>query len=62
LQPLFQPWGWKDTPENRAEQVDYYLRVVPAQTLMSDMAGKLAATLPENQRAGFVTMMTKNLE
>jgi hypothetical protein len=55
-------WALEDTPENRAEQADYYLRVVPAQTLMTEMAGKLAATLPENQRAGFITMMTKNLD
>jgi hypothetical protein len=52
----------EDTPENRAAQADYYLRVVPAQTLMNDMSEKIAATLPESQRPIFITLMTKNLD
>ena len=52
----------EDTPENRAAQADNYLRVVPAQSLMNDMAEKIAVTLPENQRPIFITLMTKNLD
>jgi hypothetical protein len=51
-----------DTPANREAQADNYLRVVPPQHMMSDMATKIAATLPENQRATFVSLMTKNLD
>lgn len=51
-----------DTPANRAAEADYYLSVVPPQSRMSDMATKLAATLPEDKRATFVTLMTKNLD
>jgi hypothetical protein len=52
----------EDTPENRAAQADYYLRVVPAQSLLNDMSEKMAATLPESQRPIFITLMTKNLD
>jgi hypothetical protein len=51
-----------DTPENRAAQADYYLRVVPPQSLISEMTDKIAATLPEGDRATFKTLMTKNLD
>jgi hypothetical protein len=61
LAATFPALALDDTPENRAAQADYYLRAVPAQSLIDDMAQKLAARLPENQRAGFVALMTKNL-
>jgi len=61
LVAVFPALALDDTPENRATQADYYLRVVPAESLMNDMAQKLAATLPENQRTMFVSLMTKNL-
>lgn len=51
-----------DTPENRATQADNYLRAVPPQSLMNDMTQKLSAALPENQRATFIALMTKNLD
>jgi hypothetical protein len=51
-----------DTPANRTAQADNYIRAVPPQSLMKDMATKIAATMPENQRATFVTLMTKNLD
>jgi hypothetical protein len=51
-----------DTPENRAAQADNYLRIVPAQSLMNDMSEKISATLPEDQRTLFITLMTKNLD
>ena len=52
----------EDTPENRAAQADHYLQAVPAQTLINDMSEKMAATLPEDQRHIFITLMTKNLD
>jgi hypothetical protein len=52
----------EDTPENRAAQADHYLQAVPAQTLINDMSEKMAATLPEDQRPIFITLMTKNLD
>lgn len=51
-----------DTPASRAAEADHYLQVVPPQHLMNDMATKLAATLPEDKRATFVALMTKNLD
>jgi len=51
-----------DTPANRAEQADNYLRAVPAQSLMQDMTTKIAAQIPEGQRPIFITMMSKNLD
>src|SRR6516164_384839 len=51
-----------DTPANRAAQADNYLRAVPPQSLMKDIAAKMAATIPQDQRAVFVAVLTKNLD
>ncbi|NEU97442.1 DUF2059 domain-containing protein [Bradyrhizobium uaiense] len=51
-----------DTPANRGEQADNYLRAVPPQSLMKEMAVKVAATVPESQRSAFVAVMTQNLD
>ena len=51
-----------DTRVNRGEQADNYLRAVPPQSLMKEMTTKIAATIPEGQRAAFVALMTKNLD
>jgi hypothetical protein len=51
-----------DTPENRTAQADNYLRAVPPQSLMNDLAEKVAATLPEDQRANYKALLTKNLD
>ena len=52
----------EDTPENREREASRYLSVTPPEALLADMADKLAATLPAEQREGFVTMMTKHLD
>jgi hypothetical protein len=52
----------EDTQANRTTQADYYLSVVPPQGVINDMAEKLSATLPEDQRSTFKTLMTKNLD
>ncbi|MBR0849169.1 DUF2059 domain-containing protein [Bradyrhizobium diazoefficiens] len=52
----------EDTPANRAQQADIYLRAVPPQSMMKDVAIKVAATMPESQRAAFLDILTKNLD
>ncbi len=52
----------EDTPDNREREVSRYLKIIPPEELMADMSAKLAATLPPEQRAAFVRMMTKHLD
>jgi hypothetical protein len=52
----------EDTPENREREVARYLKVIPPEEMLADMTKKLAATLPADQREGFVKMMTKYLD
>lgn len=51
-----------DTPENRAAQADRYLAAVPPQALFDDMIEKISKTIPEAQRAAFVTGLTKHMD
>ena len=51
-----------DTPENRAKVVDEYLRAIPVKDLLDDMTEKLAATVPENNREAFRSMLTKHFD
>ena len=51
-----------DTPQNREQQADRYLASAPPQSMMSDMAAKMAETLPEEQRDQFKALMTKHLD
>jgi hypothetical protein len=51
-----------DTPENRAKVVDEYLRAIPVKDLLDDMTEKLAATVPENNREAFKSMLTKHFD
>jgi len=52
----------EDTPANRAAQADHYLGSTPPKALFEDMADKVAASLPADQRAGFKALMTKHLD
>lgn len=52
----------EDTPQNREQQADNYLQVVSPQSMMAEMAGKLAQTLPPDQREEFKMLMTKHLD
>ena len=52
----------EDTPQNREQQADRYLAAAPPQSMMSDMAAKMAETLPEEQRNQFKALMTKHLD
>ena len=51
-----------DTPENRAKLVDEYLSAVPIKDLVDDITEKVAATVPENSREAFKSMLTKHLD
>jgi len=51
-----------DTPENRAKVVDEYLSLVPTKDLVNDMAERLAATIPEDKREAFKSMLTKHFD
>ncbi len=46
-----------DTPENRAAQVERYMRAVPPEDLMQDMATNMANTLPPEHREDFERLM-----
>jgi hypothetical protein len=52
----------EDTQQNREREADRYLKTTPPEELMADMSKKIATTLPEPQREGFVRMMTKHLD
>jgi hypothetical protein len=51
-----------DTPQNREQQADRYLNAVPPDAMMSDMAAKMAESLPEEQRDQFKALLTKHLD
>jgi hypothetical protein len=54
-------WAMEDTPENRAAQVDRYLKAIPPETVLADVAEKVAKTLPPEQRQAYVAMLTKHM-
>jgi hypothetical protein len=51
-----------DTPENRAAQIDRYLVAQPPAQMMNDMVENMSARVPDEQRARFVELMTKQLD
>jgi hypothetical protein len=51
-----------DTPETRRREADRYLQVNPPKALFDDMAEKMAANLPPDQRQLFKQMMTTDLD
>jgi hypothetical protein len=51
-----------DTPENRANIAEEYLRVVPTQEVMADLAEKLALNLPAPDRELFKSLLSKYLD
>lgn len=52
----------EDTPENRTQQVERYLKATPPQATFADMMEKISRTMPPDQRAMFVSLMTKQLD
>lgn len=51
-----------DTPETRRQQAERYLQVSPPKALFEDMADKMAANLPPDQREQFKRVMTTQLD
>lgn len=55
-------FGATDTPETRRHEAERYLQATPAKALFEDMADKMAANLPPEQRDQFKRMMTTQLD
>jgi hypothetical protein len=51
-----------DTPETRRREAERYLQVSPPKELFEDIADKMAANLPPDQRDQFKRMMTADLD
>jgi hypothetical protein len=51
-----------DTPETRRKEAERYLQVSPPKALFDDMADKMAATLPADQREQFKKVMTTQVD
>src|SRR4029453_5067943 len=51
-----------DTPETRRKKAERYLQVSPPKALFEDMADKMAATLPADQREQFKKVMTTQVD
>src|SRR6266704_4742494 len=51
-----------DTPETRRKEAERYLQVSPPKALFEDMANKMAANLPPDQREQFKRVMTTQLD
>ena len=51
-----------DTPETRRKEAERYLQVSPPKALLEDMADKIAANLPPDQREQFKRIMTTDLD
>jgi hypothetical protein len=51
-----------DTPETRRREAERYLQATPPKALFEDMADKMTANLPPDQREQFKRMMTSQLD
>src|SRR5437773_1821228 len=51
-----------DAPETRRKEAERYLQVSPPKALFEDMADKMAATLPADQREQFKKVMATQLD
>jgi hypothetical protein len=51
-----------DTPETRRREAERYLQVSPPKALFEDMADKMGANLPPDQREQFKRVMTTQLD
>ena len=55
-------YGATDTSETRRREAERYLQVSPPKALFDDMAEKVAANLPPDQREQFKQLMTQQLD
>jgi hypothetical protein len=51
-----------DTPETRRREAERYLQASPPKALFEDMADKMAANLPADQREQFKKVMTTQVD
>jgi hypothetical protein len=51
-----------DTPETRRKEAERYLQVSPPKALFEDMADKMAANIPADQREQFKKVMTTDVD
>src|SRR5581483_7532198 len=51
-----------DTPETRRQEAERYLKAMPPKAVFDDLADKMAANLPPDQRHQFKLMMTADLD
>jgi len=51
-----------DTPETRRKEAERYLQVSPPKALFEDMADKMSASLPADQREQFKKLMTTQVD
>ena len=51
-----------DTPENRRQQADRYLKATPLSDMFNDMAEQGARNLPPAQQSEFKALLTKHLD
>jgi hypothetical protein len=51
-----------DTPETRRKEAERYLQATPPKALFEDMADKMSANLPPDQRDQFKKLMTSQLD
>jgi len=51
-----------DSPETRRHEAERYLQATPPKALFEDMADKMAANLPPDQRDQFKKLMTSQLD
>jgi hypothetical protein len=51
-----------DTPETRRKEAERYLQVSPPKALFEDVADKMAANLPADQREQFKKIMTTEVD
>jgi hypothetical protein len=51
-----------DTPETRRQEAERYLKAMPPRAVFDDLADKMAANLPPDQRDQFKRMMTADLD
>jgi hypothetical protein len=56
------PAPLEDTQENRSAQIDRYFQAQPPEAMVREIVGKIAAPMPEDQRARFTDLMTKQLD
>jgi hypothetical protein len=54
--------GATDTPETRRKEAERYLQVSSPKALFEDMADKMAATVPADQREQFKKVMTTQVD